>query len=219
VPMDNQSNSLADLAARIKAEHQTINTALKNIVRHAILAGELLIEAKKQFTKHGEWLPWLSKYCSLTERTAQRYMRVARNKAVIESKSDMAVSDLTLNGALALLTDRRPAADIDRRLLEGVIESDSTSEEAEAALEGIAAREKRRPLIDEAMAIMDSVGELMRLRPELEAAGERALKEIISACEDYRCAVISDNVDQSFELAGRLRDHAVDFVQMIKAAA
>ena len=52
------SNSLAHLAARIRSEHEAIATALKESVRHAIMAGELLIEAKGQ-VPHGQWLPWL----------------------------------------------------------------------------------------------------------------------------------------------------------------
>ena len=40
------SNSLVDLAARIQVEHQAVSVALKDSVRHAIAAGELLIEAK-----------------------------------------------------------------------------------------------------------------------------------------------------------------------------
>jgi hypothetical protein len=41
-------NSLPDLAARIRAEHEAVSTALKESVRHAITAGELLVEAKGQ---------------------------------------------------------------------------------------------------------------------------------------------------------------------------
>ena len=47
------SNSLPDLAARIRNEHEAVSSALKDRVRHAIAAGELLIEAKAQL-KHGQ---------------------------------------------------------------------------------------------------------------------------------------------------------------------
>jgi hypothetical protein len=56
-----QSNSLADLAARIKNEHRAAADTLKASVRHGIAAGDLLIEAKAQL-KHGQWLPWLRDY-------------------------------------------------------------------------------------------------------------------------------------------------------------
>jgi hypothetical protein len=72
-------NSLADLAARIRAEHEAAGRALRDGLRHAIAAGALLIEAKQQIGKHGAWLPWLAENCSVPERTAQAYMRVARS--------------------------------------------------------------------------------------------------------------------------------------------
>jgi hypothetical protein len=56
-----QSNSLADLAARIKNEPRAAADTLKASVRHGIAAGDLLIEAKAQL-KHGQWLPWLRDY-------------------------------------------------------------------------------------------------------------------------------------------------------------
>ena len=97
-----RSNSLTDLAARIVAEHQAVSTALKDSVRHAIAAGELLIEAKGQL-KHGQWLPWLKDHCTISERTAQLYMRVAKNREEVEKQIRNGVADLNLNEAAAML--------------------------------------------------------------------------------------------------------------------
>jgi hypothetical protein len=91
------SNSLADLAARINAEHEAAGGALKRSLQHAIAAGELLLEAKDQL-KHGQWLPWLKGHCQISERTVRLYMRVAKNTAQIGN-----VADLTVRGAVALL--------------------------------------------------------------------------------------------------------------------
>src|SRR5262249_5037345 len=96
------SNSLADLAARIKAEHEAVSTALKDSVRHAIRAGNLLVEAKEQL-KHGQWLPWLRDHCTISERTAQLYMRCAKNREAIEAQIRNGVADLSLNEAAAML--------------------------------------------------------------------------------------------------------------------
>src|SRR6516164_8935601 len=96
-----RSNSLTDLAARIKAEHEAVSVALKDSVRHAITAGELLIEAKDK-DGHGPWLPWLRDHCTISERTAQLYMRVAKSREAIEANTQC-VADLTLNEAAALL--------------------------------------------------------------------------------------------------------------------
>ena len=95
-------NSLPDLAARIRVEHEAVSAALKESVRHAIAAGELLIEAKGQLG-HGRWLPWLRDHCTISERTAQLYMRVAKNRAEIEAQMRNGVADLSLNEAAALL--------------------------------------------------------------------------------------------------------------------
>src|SRR5215831_1048294 len=72
------SNSLADLAARIRAEHEKVVLALKRGVERAIAAGDLLIEAKA-LLKHGQWLPWLRDDVGIPARTATRYMELARH--------------------------------------------------------------------------------------------------------------------------------------------
>jgi hypothetical protein len=82
-------NSLSDLVARIKIEHEAATDALKRSVAHAIAAGDLFLKAKKQF-KHGGWLPWLNANCDIPERTVQAYMRLAR--LPIEKRN--AVADL-----------------------------------------------------------------------------------------------------------------------------
>jgi hypothetical protein len=96
-----RSNSLADLAARIKAEHEAIGLAAKRGLEHAMRAGDMLLEAKAQL-KHGQWTAWLKQHCALSERDAQRYMRLAKRRSLIEAKSDK-LSDLRVSGALALL--------------------------------------------------------------------------------------------------------------------
>jgi hypothetical protein len=97
----NRSNSLADLAARIKAEHMAAAGALRRTLQHAMAAGDLLLEAKAQL-RHGEWLPWLEAHCQIPERTARLYMRIARNRAELEHQNGN-VADLSVRGAVALL--------------------------------------------------------------------------------------------------------------------
>jgi hypothetical protein len=72
-----RSNSLADLAARIKAEHKASSESLRDSVAHATACGKLLIEAKAQLG-HGQWLPWLRTHCGMSARTAQIYMQLAK---------------------------------------------------------------------------------------------------------------------------------------------
>jgi hypothetical protein len=97
-----RSNSLTDLAARIKAAHEATAIAMQRGLEHAIRAGELLIEAKIQL-KHGQWLPWLLEHCAMSERTAQLYMRVAREQAELEASNPQGLADLTLESASKLL--------------------------------------------------------------------------------------------------------------------
>jgi hypothetical protein len=105
------SNSLADLAARIRTEREATGSTLQRSVEHAMAVGDLLIEAKRQ-VKHGRWLPWLSEYCGFSQRTAQLYMRIATGRAAIEAKIHGGVADLNLNQAAVLLaaTSRVPIA-------------------------------------------------------------------------------------------------------------
>jgi|SRR5215475_4020040 len=100
-----RSNSLADLAARIRAEHEACGKAFKTGLAHAIAAGKLLLEAREQIP-HGQWLPWLREHCQIPERTARRYMEIAP-WAAPESKSAN-LADLTGEAASALVVLRPP---------------------------------------------------------------------------------------------------------------
>ena len=87
--------TIDDLAARIVAEHKAVRAAMKSTLEHAMVCGDLLIEAKAKL-EHGEWLPWLAEHCkSLSERTAQIYISLAKNRAALEAKS-AASADLTM---------------------------------------------------------------------------------------------------------------------------
>jgi len=100
-----RSNSLVDLAACIRQEHEASASALKCGLEHAIKAGRLLIEAKEQL-KHGRWLPWLKEHCEVPERTAQAYMRVARTFGHLDEDSNpQRVADLSFRNALNSLAD------------------------------------------------------------------------------------------------------------------
>lgn len=71
---------------------------LKQTAGEAILAiGQRLMEAKAMLP-HGEWLPWLSERVEFSERTATRFMRLAR-----EWTNQTALSDLGATKALTLL--------------------------------------------------------------------------------------------------------------------
>jgi len=74
------SNRLTVLAADIVAAHNDVLAFEAKATERAIGAGKLLIEAKDSL-KHGQWLPWLKANFAFSERTAQRYIRLAEAAA------------------------------------------------------------------------------------------------------------------------------------------
>jgi hypothetical protein len=100
------SGSLADLASRIKAAHHAVGQAMA----HAIEAGQLLIEAKKRIP-HGNWLSWLEAFCDMSERTAQAYMRVARQLRQLDGADPQRAADLSIRTALKRLSKTVPHVD------------------------------------------------------------------------------------------------------------
>jgi DUF3102 family protein len=200
------SNSLADLAARIKAEHEAVIASLKGSVQHAIAAGELF-EAKQQL-KHGQWLPWLTEHCQVTERTAQRYMRLARNKDKCDS-----VSDLSLNGALALLTVPR-----DCSLVEPSLRALDASD-AEAAVLSSMAERARRVILDGAAQNVEAIRKFNeKRRPSVAHDRPHPLDDLWSELEHdfeglsvaYGEAVESDDYEHAFTIAENLHKFTVE---------
>jgi len=96
-----KSNRLPELAARINQEHAAANDAVKRGLGHAMVAGELLLEAKAT-VPHGQWADWLKANTTVSDRTAQRYMQLAKQRAELEAKS-ATVADLTMREACELV--------------------------------------------------------------------------------------------------------------------
>jgi hypothetical protein len=120
-----RSNSLADLAARINAEHEATGAALKRGYVHAVTAGELLVEAKAKIP-HGQWLSWLAANCTVKPRTATLYMRLFRCRPAIEEIGN--VADLTVRNALSRVEISRSHSEI-------VDDAEHTFDEAESFLQ------------------------------------------------------------------------------------
>jgi hypothetical protein len=97
--VDVSALGLEDLATRINAEHRACEAALKSGLAHALAAGRLLTEAKSH-TKHGEWGNWLKANFEGSARTAQAYMRVARELPANAQR----VTHLSFRGALKELS-------------------------------------------------------------------------------------------------------------------
>jgi DUF3102 family protein len=187
------SNSLADLAARIRAEHEAAVGAQRTSLTHAMAAGDLLIEAKAQLD-HGQWLPWL-KSCGISERTGQRYIRLARNRDTIEAKYDK-LSDLSVSAALGLLAVQRCSNDAARwaSFVGNAADSALGFWEAERLDEWDrgAERSKQRALLAEADAAVERVAELVttsELADIVNAETDDAASRFIEAFPEYTAAV------------------------------
>jgi hypothetical protein len=107
---ENLPAPLNDLSTRINEEHRQCERAVQATVQHAITAGELLIQAKAQ-CPHGTWGKWLSENFEGSHRTAQAYMRVAREWPELSKSADSA--HLSIDAALKALAEPRkqPPAD------------------------------------------------------------------------------------------------------------
>ena len=93
-------SELNQLASQIDEQHSKCREAMMRGIEHALMAGELLTDAKA-LVPHGHWLSWLQDNCEVSQRTAQLYMRLhIRRDELGESAT---VADLTVRGATSLL--------------------------------------------------------------------------------------------------------------------
>jgi hypothetical protein len=97
-----RSTQLKQLARDANDAHRRGLNSAKATMEEWFTAGRALLKAKAMLD-HGQWLPWLKENCpNISERQAQRYMKLAEREADIRAKSDM-VSDLTMQAALDLV--------------------------------------------------------------------------------------------------------------------
>ena len=119
------SPRLTILADKIRADHAAAEADFQSGLQHVIDCGGGLIEAREALA-HGEWLPWLNANFPLSERTAQIYMRFARNpKRVAGLRS--------IRQGLAALTPPPPAViltpELDREITKEIEQGDVSHEE------------------------------------------------------------------------------------------
>lgn len=149
-------------------EDRTIETITDEILDakrtggEAILTiGRCLIEAKGMLS-HGEWLPWLTEKVEFSPRTAQNFMRLAREWTNTQTLADLGASKaLTL---LALPPEEREkfvsennVIDMSARQLEQAIKDrDEARKAAEEAKVDAATAEQARAKMAEDMALLNA---------------------------------------------------------------
>ena len=141
--------------------------------------GRCLIEAKDMLS-HGEWLPWLTEQVEFSPRTAQNFMRLAR-----EWSNTQTLADLGASKALALLAlppeereqfmEDHKVIDMSARQLEQAIKE---RDEARAAAEQAAAdqrtAEQARDKMAEDMRLLNA--RLAGVREDREQAMENVAR-------------------------------------------
>jgi hypothetical protein len=83
---------LAEIAPKVrrinKQTRKSLLVTIRNVLPRVRIAGRLLIEAKSLCRRCKIlWLPWVRQTCRMSKRSAQAYMRIARNwKAIVEAQ-------------------------------------------------------------------------------------------------------------------------------------
>lgn len=98
------SNTLSDLAGRIRASDAAMLGAERKAAEHALDIGFALLEAKEA-CKHGQWLPFLGRI-EFSERKAQRLMQIARSGLTSDTVADLGIrmsAELAANRRLPAL--------------------------------------------------------------------------------------------------------------------
>lgn len=201
--------------------------------------GRCLIEAKASLP-HGEWLPWLSERAELSERAAQRFMRLAR-----EWSNPTALSDLGATKAITLLAlpeeererfmEEHNVIDMTTRQLEQVIrERDEARKAAEEAKAEASTAEQARAKMAEDMALLNArlagaredheralqdVGKLEKELAELKDRPEEAAVETVvdqEAVEQARSEIRAE-MKEKLKVARSQRREAEDALAEIQA--
>lgn len=209
------------------AESRSIETITGEILDakraggEAILTiGRCLIEAKDMLS-HGEWRSWLEERVEFSERSAQRFMRLAR-----EWSNPTALSDLGATKALALLAlppeeretflEEHNVVDMSARQLEQAIkERDEALAAAEHAAADQRAAEQARDKMAEDMRLLNArlsgareereqaIQDITRLEAELAEVKARPVEVAVETVVDQE-AIDKARADAIAEMQAKL---------------
>ena len=162
---------------------ETITTeilTLKQDAGNAIIGiGQRLIEAKAMLP-HGEWLPWLTEQVQFSERSAQNFMKLARQWSNPQALADLGATKALM--MLALPADERDKFLAENHIVDGQEKSviDMTSRELEKAI-----RERDEALKAAEVAKADArAAEDSRSKMEADMAALKQLQERAKADEE-----------------------------------
>lgn len=187
----------------------------QELARNIVDIGLRLIEAKEMLS-HGAWLPWLEAQAQFSEKTAQNYMRVAR-----EFPNPQLVADLGVRKALALLelppseresfAEENNVIDMTSRELEKAIkERDTARQEAEAARADAQTAEESRAKMEADMKALEAIH---RSAQEGEAQAREALAKAQAELKELRERPVEVAVEVDQEAVEQARADAVAEMQ------
>ncbi|OUQ16325.1 hypothetical protein B5E80_19045 [Flavonifractor sp. An135] len=206
------------------AEGRTIEAITGDILEakrtggEAILTiGRCLIEAK-DLLRHGEWLPWLNEQVELSERTAQKFMKLAREWSNPNTLADLGASKALM--LLALPAEERETfieehnvIDMSARQLEAAIKERDEARQAQAKLEEDmrllnirleGSREDREQAVQDVARLEAELAEL-KARP-VEVAVETVVdQEAIDKAKDEARAEMQAKLDKAKEAAAKAK--------------
>ena len=197
---------------------------LKQDAGNAILGiGQRLIEAKSMLP-HGKWIPWLTEQVEFSERTAQSFMRLAR-----EWSNPQALADLGATKALALLAlppdererfieenhvvdgEAKTAAEMTTRELEKAVkERDEALREAEEARAAAEAADHSR---EKMAADMENLKRLHRAAQDAEEKAQEDLSKVRAELKALREKPVEVAVEVDQQALEEARREAVEKMQ------
>lgn len=213
------SPEVAGLTAEIKVYKTQTGACLIEIGRRLIRAKELL--------PHGDWLPWLEQEVEFSERTAQRFMKVAESYS-----NPTPVSDLGLSKALSLLVlpeaereefmsqphevngTQKTVAEMSKRELDAAIKARKQAES------DLAAEKQKREAAEDKLA--KARADARKAEQAADAAAARE-KELDAKLDELRAAakaapIPAEVVPDEVTLARIRREVADEMAEQVRSA-
>ena len=168
------TRQIETVEAQAPAEGRTIEAITGEILELKQRGGEVILDIGRRLLEakgmlpHGEWLPWLNERVEFSERTAQKFMRLAQKWSNTSALADLGATKALM--LLALPEEEREefvedhnVIDMSARQLEQAIrERDEARKAAEAAKADASAAEQARAKMEADMATTKNLLESAR---------------------------------------------------------
>lgn len=200
------TRQIETVEAQAPAEGRTIEAITGEILELKQRGGEVILDIGRRLLEakgmlpHGEWLPWLNERVEFSERTAQKFMRLAQKWS-----NPSALADLGATKALMLLAlpeeereefvEDHNVIDMSARQLEQAIrERDEARKAAEAAKADASAAEQARAKMEADMAATKNLLESARADADSAGSRARALEEKLRMLQEKPVEVAVETV-------------------------